>query len=86
MKALKTVLVLFPDEVNACIAKFPWLAKGANWVCLTIDALDRCLQLHLPHAQMPTWLQAAGTFDADEHNELFSKLQILEESLIVQRK
>lgn len=86
MKALKTVLVLFPDEVNACIAKFPWLAKGANWVCLTIDALDRCLQLHLPHAQMPTWLQAAGTFDANEHNELFSKLQILEESLIVQRK
>ncbi len=81
----KTVLVIFPDEINACIAQFPWLAKEASWLCLSIDALDRCLQLQLPHAQMPTWLQAAGTFSADEHQYVYSKLQGLEESFIEQR-
>lgn len=85
MTERKTVLVLFPDEVNACIAQFPWLAKEASWLCLTIDALDRCLQLQLPHAQMPTWLQAAGTFSVDEHRSLYLKLQGLEESFIAQR-
>lgn len=85
MTARKTVLVIFPDEVNACIAQFPWLAKGANWLCLSIDALDRCLQLKLPHAQMPAWLQATGTFSADEHRYVYAKLQGLEESFIEQR-
>ncbi len=85
MTERKTILVLFPDEINACIAQFPWLAKEASWLCLTIDALDRCLQLQLPHAQMPTWLQAAGTFSVDEHLSVYSKLQDLEESFIAQR-
>ena len=86
MTARKTILVLFPDEVNACIAQFPWLAKDVNWLCLTIDALNRCLQLQLPHAQMPSWLQSAGTFSFDEHQYIYSKLQALEESFIEQRK
>lgn len=86
MSARKTVLVLFPDEISASIAQFPWLAKEATWLCLTIDALDRCLQLRLPNAEMPTWLQAVGTFSADEHQHLFLKLQGLEESFIEQRK
>lgn len=86
MSARKTVLVLFPDEINACVAQFPWLARDATWLCLTIDALDRCLQLRLPHAEMPHWLQAVGTFSADEHQHLLSKLQVLEESFIEQRK
>jgi hypothetical protein len=86
MSARKTILVLFPDEVNACITQFPWLAKEANWICLTIDALDRCLQLQLPHAEMPTWLQAVGTFSAEEYQLIFSKLQDLEEIFIEQRK
>ncbi|MBD8048968.1 hypothetical protein [Limnohabitans radicicola] len=85
MTTRKTVLVIFPDEITAGIAKFPWLAKEANWLCLSIDALDRCLQLQLPHAQMPTWLQATGTFSADEHRYVYSKLQCLEESFIEQR-
>lgn len=85
MNARKTVLVLFPDEINACVAQFPWLAKEATWLCLTIDALDRCLQLCLPHAEMPTWLQATGTFSADDHRHMYSKLQDLEESFIEQR-
>lgn len=86
MHARQTVLVLFPDEVNAAIAQYPWLAKEASWLCLTIDALDRCLQLGLPHAQMPAWLQSDGTFFADEHQYVFSKLQDLEESLVELRK
>lgn len=86
MTPRKTVLVIFPDEINACIAQFPWLAKDASWLCLTIDALERCLQLRLPHAEMPTWLKAVGTFSADEHQHLLSKLQGLEESFIEQRK
>lgn len=85
MTPRKTVLVIFPDEINACIAQFPWLAKEASWLCLSIDALDRCLQLQLPHAQMPSWLQAVGTFSADEHQYVYSKLQGLEESFIEQR-
>lgn len=86
MNLRKTVLVLFPDEINACIAQFPWLAKEANWLCLTIDALDRCLQLRIPNAQMPNWLQAVSTFSDDEHQSVFSKLQGLEESCIEQRR
>lgn len=82
MTSRKTVLVVYPDEINASIAQFPWLAKEASWLCLSIDALDRCLQLQLPHAQMPTWLQATGTFSVDEHRYLYSKLQELEESFI----
>lgn len=86
MTSRKTILVLFPDEINACIAQFPWLAKEANWLCLTIDALDRCLQLHLPRAQMPSWLQSFRTFSANDGRFIFSKLQELEESCIDQRK
>ena len=85
MTARKTVLVIFPDEINACIAQSPWLAKEARWPCLSIDALDRCLQLQLPHAQMPIWLQATGTFSVDEHRDVYSKLQDLEESFIALR-
>jgi hypothetical protein len=85
MNARKTVLVIFPDEINACIAQFPCLATEATWLCLTIDALDRCLQLRLPQAEIPSCLHAAVTFSADEHMHLFSKLQGLEESFIEQR-
>jgi hypothetical protein len=86
MNSRKTVLVLFPDEISACIEQFPWLTKEANWLCLTIDALDRCLKLRIPNAQMPTWLQAVGTFSEDEYQSVFSKLQELEESCIEQRR
>lgn len=86
MNSRKTILVLFPDEINACIAQFPWLAKDAIWLCLTIDALDRCLQLNIPKALMPSWLQADGTFSVEEHQKLFSKLQDLEEYFLDQRK
>lgn len=81
----KTVLVIFPDEVNACIAQFPWFAKEMNWLCLSIDALDRCLQLQLPHVEMPNWLQATGTFSANEYQKIFSKLNDLEELFVQQR-
>jgi hypothetical protein len=86
VNSLKTVLVLYPDEINACIAQFPWLVQEASWICLTIDSLNRCLQLRLPNAQMPTWLQATGTFSDDEHQSIFFKLQELEESCIEQRR
>lgn len=85
MTSRKTVLVIFPDEVNACIAQSPWLAKEANWLCLSIDALDRCLQLQLPHAEMPSWLQETGTFSVDEYQDVYARLQGLEESCIEQR-
>ena len=85
MSVKKQILVIYPDEISACIAQFPWLASDADWLCLTIDAFNECLQLGIPNARMPNWLRAVSMFSVVEQKEHYFRLQELEEVLMRQR-
>jgi len=80
------IILAHADEIEPTLLYAPWLKFENEWICLTIDAYDRCLSIGIINAVVPQWIQEFQTYSDSQFKKIKDVVHRVEEEYITVRR